>query len=108
LFWRAFDHAAVQWAQWAPSHVRQQGYEVLTEDTETEIRALLDFCGLPFDPACLHSHQLRRSVRTLSAAQVREPIHKSVAVTEGYGALLDPLRSALGLSNFTKTASRTV
>lgn len=105
LFWRAFDRAAGKWAQRAPSHVRQQGYEALTEETETEIRALLDFCGLPFDSACLHSHRARRSVRTLSAAQVREPIYKSVAIAQSYGALLDPLRSALGLSNFTKTAN---
>ena len=98
-FWRAFDYAAAQWAQRAPEHVRQQGYEVLTEDAETEIRALLDFCGLSFEPACLRPHQSRRSVRTLSAAQVREPIYKSPAVAARYGSLLDPLRAALGLSN---------
>lgn len=107
-FWRAFDYSATQWAQRAPERVRQQGYEVLTEDTETEIRALLDFCGLPFKSACLRPHQSRRSVRTLSAAQVREPIHKSIAVAARYGVLLNPLRSALGLPNFTKTANEKI
>lgn len=97
LFWGAFDHAARQWAQRAPAHVRQQDYEALTENPETEIRALLDFCGLPFDPACLHSHQSRRSVRTLSAAQVREPMYKHRSTVTHYGHLLDPLRTALGI-----------
>jgi hypothetical protein len=98
LFWRAFDHAAAQWSLRAPAQVRQQGYEALTERPEAEIRALLDFCGLPFDSACLRPHESRRSVRTLSAAQVREPMYKHRSVTTSYGALLDPLRLAIGIS----------
>lgn len=97
MFWRAFDQAARQWALRAPAHVRQQGYEALTGQPEAEIRALLDFCGLPFNADCLRPHESRRSVRTLSAAQVREPMHGSRTVAANYGALLDPLRSALGL-----------
>jgi tetratricopeptide (TPR) repeat protein len=97
MFWKAFDHAAAQWARRAPTRVRQQGYETLTTQPETEIRELLDFCGLPFDGACLRPHESRRSVRTLSAAQVREPMHRHYSVAAAYGALLDPLRSALGL-----------
>jgi tetratricopeptide (TPR) repeat protein len=96
-FWRAFDHAARQWAQRSPMHVRQQGYEALTEEPEAEIRALLEFCGLSFDPACLQSHRSRRSVRTLSAAQVREPLHRHRSTAARYEGLLDPLRAVLGL-----------
>jgi len=105
LFWRAFDHAAAQWTQREPSHVRQQGYEMLTKHPEVEIRALLDFCGLSFDAACLRPHESRRSVRTLSSSQVREPIYGSRAIAANYGELLDPLRSALGLAKFAKSAS---
>jgi tetratricopeptide (TPR) repeat protein len=96
-FWRAFDHAATTWAHRAPGRIRQQGYEALTEAPEPEIRALLDFCGLPFATACLHSHRSRRSVQTLSAAQVREPVHRHAALAAQYAGLLDPLRQALGL-----------
>ena len=53
--------------------------------------------GLPWNDACLRFHESARSVRTLSAAQVRLPMYKHRAVTARYGALLDPLRSALGL-----------
>lgn len=97
LFWRAFDHAAEQWAKRAPDHVREQAYEALAAHPEDEIRALLDFCGLPFNAACLRPHELRRSVRTLSAAQVHEPIHPHQHTAAAYGALLDPLRAVLGI-----------
>jgi tetratricopeptide (TPR) repeat protein len=96
MFWRAFDHAANQWATRSPASVREQGYEALTDNPDAEIRALLDFCGLEFHAACLRPHELHRGVRTLSAAQVREPIYPHRSVAEAYGALLDPLRFALG------------
>lgn len=102
LFWRAFDRAARQWAQRAPVHVRQQGYEALTESPESEIRAMLEFCGLPFDPACLQSHRSRRSVRTLSAAQVRVPVYRHHSIAARYGDLLDPLRAVLGIPLWSK------
>ncbi|HJR13319.1 MAG TPA: sulfotransferase [Rhodanobacteraceae bacterium] len=97
-FWKAFDRAASHWADRAPQRVRQQHYETLTESPESEIRALLAFCGLPFDEACLRFHESRRSVQTLSAAQVRQPMHRHAGVAAAYGALLDPLRRALGMA----------
>ncbi len=96
-FWRAFDRAATEWTARDPQRVRAQRYEALLENPEAETRALLEFCGLPFDAACLRFHESRRSVHTLSAAQVRRPLQKSASRTIGYGALLDPLRIALGL-----------
>ena len=70
--------------------------QVLAEP-EDEIRALLAFCDLPFDPACLDYHRAKRSVRTASAAQVRQPLQHDTARAGHYGALLDPLRLGLGL-----------
>lgn len=96
-FWKAFDRAASGWSARCPDRVRQQGYEKLTESPESEIRALLDFCGLPFDAACLRAHESPRAVHTLSAAQVRQPLRRHVDVASAYGSLLDPLRAALGL-----------
>ncbi|HEX7326384.1 MAG TPA: sulfotransferase [Rhodanobacteraceae bacterium] len=96
VFWQAFDRAAAAWLVRAPEHVRAQRYEALTERPESEIRALLEFCGLPFDAACLQPHALRRSINTLSAAQVHEPVHRHRDLAAKYGVLLDPLRRALG------------
>lgn len=99
-FWKAFDRAASHWADRSPERVRQQRYEALTESPESEIRDLLAFCGLPFDEACLRFHESRGSVQTLSAAQVRQPMHRHRSVAADYGTLLDPLREALGLHPF--------
>lgn len=97
-FWRAFDSAASTWAARDPRFVREQSYEGLTACPEREIRALLEFCGLPFEPACMRPHDTSRSVRTLSAAQVRRPLGRKTQVAAAYGALLDPLRHALGVA----------
>ncbi|HEY3520472.1 MAG TPA: sulfotransferase [Rhodanobacteraceae bacterium] len=95
LFWRAFDRAASAWAASAPEHVREQGYETLTENPETQIRALLAFCRLPFERACLEFHKTRRNVHTLSAGQVRRPMQVRRHIAAQYGELLNPLRAAL-------------
>lgn len=97
-FWKEFDRAVSRWLRDDPRRVHEQGYEPLTEAPEREIRALLAFCGLPYDDACLNFHQSRNIVRTLSSAQVRLPMYKHRSVAARYGALLNPLRSALGFA----------
>lgn len=84
-----------QWQELPGAPIRSQGYEALLADPEGETRALLDACGLSFDPACLRFFEAGRSVRTASAAQVREPLRRDTARAPRYGALLDPLREAL-------------
>lgn len=96
-FWRDFDASAKLWSSRFPSHVIEHSYEALVADPETQIRELLDACGLPFDDACLHFHENTRDVRSPSATQVRQPLQRNTARTALYGSLLDPLRKALGL-----------
>jgi tetratricopeptide (TPR) repeat protein len=97
---RDYERAMTQWQAQYPQRIRTQSYEALLADPETQTRELLAFCGLDFDPACLNFHEARRSVRTASAAQVREPLRRDTARTARYGTLLDPLRKALGLPAF--------
>ena len=80
-----------------PARIRLLRYERLQAEPEAVVRDLLDACGLTFDPACLDFHRASRSVRTASAAQVRQPLRGDTARAGGYGARLDPLRAALGL-----------
>jgi hypothetical protein len=71
-------------------------YEALLADPETVIRRLLDFCRLPFDPACLAFHRTERTViSAASAAQVRQPLQRDTARSDRYGPLLDSLRQRL-------------
>jgi tetratricopeptide (TPR) repeat protein len=98
--WRGFDRATKHWQRLFPGRVHVQEYETLVADPETRIRELLEFCDLPFEENCLNFHATERHVATPSAAQVRQPIRSDTARTGKYGALLDPLRAALGLPAF--------
>ena len=98
--WRDFDRMVNRWKELYPDRVREQVYENLQSDPEGQIRELLEFCDLPFEETCLNFHQTKRRVTTPSAAQVREPIRRDTARAHKYGALLDPLRTALGMPPF--------
>ena len=99
-YWREFDRAARHWHAAYPRHVREQHYEALQADAEHQIRELLAFCDLPFEADCLQFHATQRRVTTPSASQVREPMRRDTARAAKYGALLDPLRAALGMPPF--------
>jgi len=94
-FWHDYDRMMGLWRRRFPDRIRESAYENLIADPQGEIRRLLDFCGLPFDEACLRFHESRRAVRTASAAQVREPLRADTARAQRYGGLLDPLRALL-------------
>ena len=96
-YWRDFDRATRHWLALYPQRVHENVYEDLVADPQAKIRALLAFCGLPFEQSCIDFHKTERDVHTPSAAQVREPIRRDTARAARYGALLDPLRAALGL-----------
>ena len=72
-------------------------YEEVVSDIETQARSLLDFLGLPWDPACLTFHRSSHPVRTASVAQVRRPLYQnSVGRWRRYESHLQPLVDALG------------
>ena len=94
-YWHDYDRLTRFWCERYPSSVRAQSYESLLDAPEAEIRALLDFCGLPFDESCLRFHEAKRGVRTVSSGQVRQPLRRDTARGPRYGDLLAPLRAAL-------------
>ena len=80
-----------------PGRIHRVIYERMIDDTETEVRALLEYCDLDFETACLEFYKTERAVRTPSAQQVRKPIYKDAADEwRRYEAHLGPLKSALG------------
>ncbi len=80
-----------------PGRVHRVIYEDMVEDTEAEIRRLLAYCGLPFEPACLTFHQTERAVRTVSSEQVRRPIFREgLDHWRHFQPWLGPLEDALG------------
>ena len=80
-----------------PGTVHRILNERLIDDLEGEVRRLLDFIGVPFDPACLDFHRNKRAVATPSAEQVRRPINRDgVDTWRDYERWLGPLKDALG------------
>ena len=80
-----------------PGRVVRMFHEDMVDDSEREIRRLLDALSLPFDESCLRFWENDRAVRTASSEQVRRPIFKEGTeqwlMFEPY---LGPLKTALG------------
>jgi hypothetical protein len=80
-----------------PGRVHRAFYETLIEDTEAQVRRLLDHCGLPFEDTCLRFYENERAVRTASSEQVRRPIFREgMDHWRHYEPWLEPLKAALG------------
>jgi tetratricopeptide (TPR) repeat protein len=94
-YWRDFDRMCRRWSEIYSGRIYDMVYEDLQADQEGKTRELLAFCGLDFEPACLRFHETQRNIKTISSAQVREPLRRDTAQAPKYGALLDPLRAAV-------------
>jgi cytochrome c-type biogenesis protein CcmH/NrfG len=80
-----------------PGRVHRVFYDRMVSDTDSEVRKLLDYCGLAFEEGCLEFHRNKRVVRTASSEQVRRPIYRdSVDDWRNFEPWLQPLVSALG------------
>ncbi|MDQ3144627.1 MAG: sulfotransferase [Pseudomonadota bacterium] len=80
-----------------PGWVTRLIYEALVDDPEPELRRLADRLGIAFDPAMLDFHANARTVRTISAGQVRRPLHRgALEEWRNFEPWLGPLADALG------------
>src|SRR5580704_11146299 len=80
-----------------PGRIHRVIYESMIEDTESEVRRLLEYCELPFEDGCLRFYENERAVRTASSQQVRKPIFREgVDHWRHYESWLDPLKKSLG------------
>ena len=90
---RLMDH----WDEVIPGYVLRVQHEDVVADLETQVRRMLDFCGLPFEDACLEFHKTERNVRTPSSEQVRQPIFSTALEQwKHYEPWLGPLKARLG------------
>jgi tetratricopeptide (TPR) repeat protein len=91
-----FDDLARHWRETIPANYTEVHYEDIVDHTEREARRLLEFCGLPWDPACLAFERNAAPVATPSAVQVRQPIYRTaVERWRKYEVELAPLRALL-------------
>jgi predicted Zn-dependent protease len=96
-YYRDYVELMEHFARVIPGRIHRVHYESLVENTEAEVRALLDYCGLPFEAGCLRFYENDRAVRTASSEQVRQPIFRDgLEQWRHYSQWLEPLRLALG------------
>ena len=92
----AMDH----WHKIYPGEILTVEYKNVIGNTETTIRQIIDYCGLPFEQDCLEFYNSSRPVKTPSAQQVRQPIYKSgMNYWENYAEYLSPLKELLNDPN---------
>jgi len=95
-YYKLYLDLMAYWRDLFPGVIFDLSYEKLVSDQEQEIARLLDYCGLPWNDACLEFHKPERTVRTASKTQVRRPIYReSVKLWKRYEKELQPLMAAL-------------
>lgn len=96
-YYRTYVELMDHWDEVLPGRVLRVQHEDVVDDLEGSVRRILDYCGLPFEPACIEFHKTKRSVRTPSSEQVRQPIFRDgLDQWKNFSEHLDPLREALG------------
>jgi predicted Zn-dependent protease len=96
-YYRDYVELMAHFDEVLPGRVHRVLYERMIEDTEGEVRRLLDYCRLPFEPHCLRFYENERAVRTASSEQVRTPIYREgMQQWRHYESWLEPLKAALG------------
>jgi tetratricopeptide (TPR) repeat protein len=96
-YYRTYLDLMEHWDAVLPGRVLRVQHEDVVDDLEGSVRRILDHCGLPFEDACVEFHKSKRSVRTPSSEQVRQPIFRDgLDQWKNYEAWLGPLSDALG------------
>jgi len=85
------------WDHVLPGKILRVQYEDVVTDVAAQVERILDYCGLPFEDACVSFYETRRSVRTPSSEQVRQPIYEqALEQWRHFEHWLEPLKTALG------------
>jgi Sulfotransferase family len=95
-YYRDYADLLAHWDQVLPGRIYRLHYERLIADPETELRRLLEYCGLPWDAGVLKFHENRRVVQTISSEQVRKPLYTdAIDQWRHFEPWLTPLREEL-------------
>jgi hypothetical protein len=96
-YYRLYLEVMGHWDRALPGKILRVHHEQVVLDLETNVRRLLDFCGLEFEPACLDFHKTRRDIHSASSEQVREPLNaRGLDQWRHFEPWLGPMKAALG------------
>ena len=96
-YYRRYSNLMDYWRSVLPAgSILDVAYEDVVDDLEGQARRMLDYCGLPWDPACLKFHETERPIITASNVQVRQPLYRTaVSRWRRYEKHLGPLLAEL-------------
>jgi hypothetical protein len=84
------------WDTALPGKVLRVQHESVVDDLESNVRRILEFCELDFEPACVEFYKTGRRVHTASSEQVRRPIYREgIDQWRNFEPWLGPLKQAL-------------
>ncbi|MFM8542784.1 MAG: sulfotransferase [Chakrabartia sp.] len=96
-YYRTYVELMDHWDAALPGRVLRVQHEDVIDDLEGNVRRILNYCGLPFEEACVEFHKTKRSVRTPSSEQVRQPIFRDgLDQWKNFEPWLEPLKRFLG------------
>ncbi len=96
-YYRTYLELMRHWDRALPGWVLRVQHEEVVDDLAGNVRRLLEFCDLPFEPQCVDFHKTVRSIRTASSEQVRQPINRDgLDQWKNFEPWLGPLQNALG------------
>jgi hypothetical protein len=76
-YYKAYLKLMAHWHEVLPNFVLQVNHEEVVDDLQTQVTRMLGFCELEFEQACVNFHKTKRTIKTPSSEQVRQPIYKS-------------------------------
>ncbi|WP_241242143.1 tetratricopeptide repeat-containing sulfotransferase family protein [Thalassotalea sp. G2M2-11] len=98
-YYNAYMKLMAHWQSVLPGFVLTVNHEDVVDDLEGQVRRMLDFCRLEFEPSCLEFHKTKRNIKTPSSEQVRQPIYKSAtAQWQYFEQHLSPLKKVLNIN----------
>jgi hypothetical protein len=96
-YYRSYVELMEHWERVLPGRILRVQYEDVVADLPGNVRRILEFCHLDYEPQCVEFYKTERSVRTASSEQVRQPIFKEgLDQWRNFEPFLQPLKSALG------------
>jgi tetratricopeptide (TPR) repeat protein len=76
-YYQSYQSLMTHWDTVLPGYVLKVQHEDVIDDLENQVRRILDFCQLPFESSCLHFYKTKRTIKTPSSEQVRQPINSA-------------------------------
>jgi predicted Zn-dependent protease len=96
-YYRMYVELMAHWDAVLPGRILRIQHEDVVDDLEGNVRRILEFCGLEFEPSCIEYYNTERTVHSASSEQVRRPISREgVDQWRHYEPWLGPLKEALG------------